>query len=106
MTNTSDHFRILQTPLELPCGAVIKSRIAKSPMSDSLSDGGGNPTEEQIRLRDALEVVRLLDQPPLTLLILAVGHTFREQRQARRLQAQVHTFLILPDAQKRSPRYL
>ena len=50
MTNTSDHFQILQSPLELPCGAVIKNRIAKSPMSDSLSDGGGNPTDEQIRL--------------------------------------------------------
>lgn len=41
---------ILGRPLELPCGAVLKNRIAKSPMSDSLGDGTGNPTEAQIRL--------------------------------------------------------
>ncbi|MGU9956856.1 MAG: acyl-CoA dehydrogenase family protein [Arenicellales bacterium WSBS_2016_MAG_OTU3] len=40
----------LQSPLELPCGAVLKNRLAKSPMSDSLANGEGNPTEEQIRL--------------------------------------------------------
>ncbi len=37
-------------PLELPCGAVIKNRIIKSAMSDSLGDGRGNPTPAQIRL--------------------------------------------------------
>lgn len=50
MTNAPEPLKVLQTPLELPCGAVIKNRIAKSPMSDSLCDGAGNPTEEQIRL--------------------------------------------------------
>lgn len=41
---------VLARPLELPCGAVFKNRIAKSAMSDSLGDGAGNPTEAQIRL--------------------------------------------------------
>lgn len=35
---------------ELPCGTVLKNRIAKSAMSDSLGDGRGNPTMAQIRL--------------------------------------------------------
>ena len=37
-------------PLDLPCGVRLKNRIAKSAMSDSLGDGTGNPTPEQIRL--------------------------------------------------------
>ena len=37
-------------PLELPCGVVLKNRIVKSAMSDSLGDGCGNPTDAQIRL--------------------------------------------------------
>jgi 2,4-dienoyl-CoA reductase-like NADH-dependent reductase (Old Yellow Enzyme family) len=37
-------------PLELPCGSVLKNRIAKSAMSDSLGDGRGNPTPSQLRL--------------------------------------------------------
>ena len=37
-------------PLELPCGLILKNRIAKSAMSDSLGDGCGNPTEAQFRL--------------------------------------------------------
>lgn len=41
---------LLQQPLQLPCGAVLKNRLVKSPMSDSLGDGEGNPTEAQIRL--------------------------------------------------------
>lgn len=41
---------VLARPLELPSGAVLKNRIAKSAMSDSLGDGEGNPTEPQIRL--------------------------------------------------------
>lgn len=36
--------------LELPCGSLLKNRIAKSAMSDSLGDGRGNPTDAQIRL--------------------------------------------------------
>lgn len=36
--------------LELPCGTVLKNRIAKSAISDSLGDGRGNPTRAQIRL--------------------------------------------------------
>ena len=40
----------LAKPLTLPCGAVLKNRIAKAAMSDSLGDGTGNPTTDQIRL--------------------------------------------------------
>ncbi|MBT0957098.1 NADH:flavin oxidoreductase/NADH oxidase family protein [Alphaproteobacteria bacterium KMM 3653] len=36
--------------LRLPCGLVLKNRIAKSAMSDSLGDGRGAPTAEQGRL--------------------------------------------------------
>ncbi|PWQ95229.1 NADH:flavin oxidoreductase/NADH oxidase family protein [Leucothrix arctica] len=50
MTNHSKSIHLLQSPLELPCGAVLKNRMAKSPMSDSLSNGMGDATEAQIRL--------------------------------------------------------
>ena len=50
MTQNSDSNHLLKNPLELPCGAILRNRIAKSPMSDSLADGEGNPTEAQIRL--------------------------------------------------------
>lgn len=40
----------LARPLKLPCGIVLKNRIAKSAMSDSLGDGRGHPTDAQIRL--------------------------------------------------------
>ncbi len=46
---TASHSPLSQ-PIVLPCGATIKNRIAKSAMSDSLGDGYGNPTDEQIRL--------------------------------------------------------
>jgi len=42
----------LARPLTLPCGVTLKNRIAKSAMSDSLGDGAGNPTDDQIRLYD------------------------------------------------------
>ena len=41
---------LLSQPLPLPCGAELKNRLIKSAMSDSLGDGGGNPTDAQIRL--------------------------------------------------------
>jgi 2,4-dienoyl-CoA reductase-like NADH-dependent reductase (Old Yellow Enzyme family) len=41
---------VLFETLELPCGLVLKNRIAKSAMSDSLGDGTGHPTAEQNRL--------------------------------------------------------
>ena len=47
MTQSYD---VLQQPLELPCGATLKNRLAKSAMSDSLGDGEGNPTQAQVRL--------------------------------------------------------
>ncbi|CAN5518330.1 NADH:flavin oxidoreductase/NADH oxidase family protein [soil metagenome] len=40
----------LDDPLQLPCGVVLKNRLAKSAMSDSLGDGGGDPTPEQVEL--------------------------------------------------------
>jgi 2,4-dienoyl-CoA reductase-like NADH-dependent reductase (Old Yellow Enzyme family) len=40
----------LKDPLKLPCGAVIKNRLIKSAMSDSLADGEGNATNQQARL--------------------------------------------------------
>ena len=50
MKTHSNDYQILQNPIELPCGAALKNRLAKSAMSDSLADGQGNPTEAQIRL--------------------------------------------------------
>jgi len=44
------HRATLFEPLQLPCGLTLKNRIAKSAMSDSLGDGTGHPTAEQIRL--------------------------------------------------------
>ncbi|MEO1722408.1 MAG: NADH:flavin oxidoreductase/NADH oxidase family protein [Pseudomonadota bacterium] len=44
------HSAALFRPLKLPCGAILKNRIAKSAMSDSLGDGRGDPTAAQIRL--------------------------------------------------------
>ena len=40
----------LFAPIMLPCGAILKNRIAKSAMLDSLGVGTGHPTVEQIRL--------------------------------------------------------
>ena len=37
-------------PLRLPCGVVLKNRVAKSAMSDSLGDGCGGPTDAQMNL--------------------------------------------------------
>ncbi len=47
---TNKNHEALFRPLELPCGTVLKNRIVKSAMSDSLGDGRGNPTDAQIRL--------------------------------------------------------
>ncbi len=41
---------VLAQPLQLPCGVVLKNRIAKSAMSDSLGNGCGAPTDAQSRL--------------------------------------------------------
>jgi 2,4-dienoyl-CoA reductase-like NADH-dependent reductase (Old Yellow Enzyme family) len=38
------------TPLALPNGVTLRNRLVKAAMSDSLGDGRGNPTPEQIRL--------------------------------------------------------
>jgi 2,4-dienoyl-CoA reductase-like NADH-dependent reductase (Old Yellow Enzyme family) len=49
LTSEAPH-HILRQPLELPCGVVLKNRIAKAAMSDSLADGEGGSTEAQARL--------------------------------------------------------
>ena len=48
--NTKKINNILGQSLQLPCGAVLKNRLAKSAMSDSLGNGQGDPTNAQIRL--------------------------------------------------------
>ena len=50
MIKASASNSVLQRSLELPCGAVLKHRLAKSAMSDSLANGEGDPTAAQIRL--------------------------------------------------------
>lgn len=47
-TSNSNH--VLRSSLELPCGAILKNRLAKAAMSDSLGNGEGDPTPAQIRL--------------------------------------------------------
>jgi len=41
---------VLFQPFQLPCGTILKNRMVKSAMSDSLGDGRGNPTHAQLRL--------------------------------------------------------
>lgn len=41
---------VLFEPFRLPCGTVLKNRLVKSAMSDSLGDGTGHPTPEQNKL--------------------------------------------------------
>ena len=48
--SAQDDHETLFRPLALPCGVVLKNRLAKSAMSDSLGDGRGNPTPSQMRL--------------------------------------------------------
>ena len=48
--NTDTDADVLAAPFELPCGIVLKNRLAKAAMSDSLGDGAGRPTDEQIEL--------------------------------------------------------
>jgi len=43
-------YATLDSALHLPCGAVMKNRLVKSPMSDSLGNGKGDPSAAQIRL--------------------------------------------------------
>lgn len=50
MTNTVNSAHFFNRPFVLPCGAVIKNRLVKSAMSDSLADGEGNSTVAQARL--------------------------------------------------------
>ena len=42
MIKASGSNRVLRHSLELPCGAILKNRLAKSAMSDSLANGEGN----------------------------------------------------------------
>lgn len=43
-------YDVLQKSLELPCGSILKNRLAKAAMSDSLGNGEGDSTEAQSRL--------------------------------------------------------
>ncbi len=44
--------RVLSEPFTLPCGVVIKNRIAKAPMTEGLADRWDRPTPELCRLYD------------------------------------------------------
>lgn len=46
----TNSFDVLGNALELPCGVVLKNRMAKAAMTDSLGNGEGNPTATQLRL--------------------------------------------------------
>jgi len=50
MVKNMNSAEILGKSLELPCGAILKNRLVKAPMSDSLGDGEGGPTEALIQL--------------------------------------------------------
>lgn len=50
MPNLSATLDLLRSPLELPCGTLLKNRLVKPAMSDSLGDGRGDPTPAQMRL--------------------------------------------------------
>jgi len=50
MTKPARFEHSLNRSIKLPCGAVIKNRLVKSAMSDSLADGEGNATNVQTRL--------------------------------------------------------
>ncbi len=49
-TGERDPLEILASPLGLPCGLRLENRLVKAAMSDSLGDGAGQPTEDQIEL--------------------------------------------------------
>lgn len=36
--------------MELPCGVVLKNRLVKAAMSDSLGEGAGRSTDQQVEL--------------------------------------------------------
>jgi len=52
MHNHSDRAAadVLGASFRLPCGVVLENRLVKAAMSDSLGDGAGGPTEQQIAL--------------------------------------------------------
>lgn len=51
MTSDGQHAAdALAAAVQLPCGIELKNRLVKAPMSDSLGDGAGMPTPEQIEL--------------------------------------------------------
>ncbi|WP_136068685.1 NADH:flavin oxidoreductase/NADH oxidase family protein [Modicisalibacter radicis] len=49
-TKSGNRHSVLFEPLLLPCGIVLRNRLVKAAMSDSLGDGTGHPTQAQIRL--------------------------------------------------------
>lgn len=49
-SEVSNEVEAIGMPLTLNCGVVLKNRLVKAAMSDSLGNGAGDPTAEQIRL--------------------------------------------------------
>ncbi len=47
---TAESGDVLSAPIDLPCGLRLQNRLVKAAMSDSLGDGTGQPTEDQIAL--------------------------------------------------------
>ena len=41
---------MIEEPLQLPCGIIVKNRIVKSAMSEALGEEYNNPTDGQIKL--------------------------------------------------------
>ncbi len=46
---------VLGSSFSLPCGLMLRNRIVKAAMSDSMGDGTGRPTDEQVRLYERWE---------------------------------------------------
>ena len=38
---------MIETPIDLPCGVILKNRIVKSGLSEALGDLNNNPTNEK-----------------------------------------------------------
>lgn len=50
---SSQSIPMLNTPFQLPCGAVLHNRLAKAAMTERLCRAGHLPDESHVRLYDA-----------------------------------------------------
>ena len=41
---------MIETPIDLPCGVILKNRIVKSGLSEALGDLNNNPTNDLISI--------------------------------------------------------